>query len=540
MLSAWNRSNAQNPQLNEDKYWEYRDRLRNEFMIGIGPEMGQSLPASVRDTVSGILQWTDCTIAHGQYLAVLATEYSILESQGANADATVEELFYALNALNRLDYTAEPFFGGTPSLNGFFIRDDISMDSLDLGSVLEHLNQGLQEPKISLLDSDYMDEIPRSNEESLDQAILLLTGLGMVSRCVPEEVVYTRGAEVQEFHDFETSLKREADNIITRIVNYMKEGDSTTVNLDPGDPNLYGIQGDDWDFIIKNPVSYVPVLRGENAFLLSKGYTSAKYHFTGLLSETTDTAHSQLADSIFLMFENYIIPNDQDFKLINLNAMANFWPDGLQDDSTNYHYNALVLGPRSKDQDYEWIPMLHQMVFGGQQNYLMSAVPPDTPFYNDPGGFYEHLLNQAPPEGPYNYGNGNYPNFEWSSTSRTIQPGRRGETGNAFPGNYPGLDYMLYYNFYRILFLDPVGIPEKENPELHVYPNPFRDHIRIKGNMGLSPLNFEIIRLDGRCIKQGRILNSSIRAAEIPNGIYLLRISNSEYHISTRIIKYNY
>ncbi len=540
MLSSWSRSNAQNPQLNEDKYWDYRDRLRNEFMIGIGPEMGQSIPASVRDTVSGILQWTDCTIAHGQYLAILATEYRILENQGENTDATVEELFYALYALNRLDYKAEAFFGGTPSLNGFFIRDDISMDSLDLDSVLAHLNQGLPEQKISLLDSDYMDEIPRNNEESLDQAILLLTGLGMVSRFLPEEVVYTSGAEVQEFQDFETSLKRESVNIITRMVNYMKEGDSSTVILDPGDPNLYGIQGDAWDFIIKNPVTYEPVLRGENAYLLSKGYTSAKYHFTGLLSETTDTAHSQLADSIFLMFEDYIIPNDQDFKLINLNAMANFWPEGLQADSSNYQYNARVLGPRSKDQDYEWIPMLHQLVFGGQENYLMSAVPPDTPFYNDPGGYYEDLLNQAPPEGPYNYGNGNYPNFEWSSTSRTIQPGRRGESGNAFPGNYPGLDYMLYYNFYRILYQDPVGTTEREIPDLLVYPNPFRDHIHIRGDLGPAPLDYEIIRLDGRLLKKGRVLNSSIRAAEIPNGLYLLKISNSEYQISTRIIKYNY
>jgi hypothetical protein len=70
---------AQSPELNEEKYWDYRNKLRNEFMIGIGPEMGQSIPASVRDTVSGSLQWTDCTIAFGQYIGILAMEYRILD-----------------------------------------------------------------------------------------------------------------------------------------------------------------------------------------------------------------------------------------------------------------------------------------------------------------------------------------------------------------------------------------------------------------------------------------------------------------------------
>ena len=175
ILLSGKMSYGQTPQLNEEKYWDYREKLRNEFMIGIGPEMGMSTPAAVRDTVSGILQWTDATLSLGEYIAVLAMEYRILEEKGDEIDETVEELFYALYALNRLDYYAEPFFGGTPSLNGFFIRDDISQDSLNMEEVLEHLNQGLPLPKINGLDSDYMDQLPRNNEESLDQAILLIT-----------------------------------------------------------------------------------------------------------------------------------------------------------------------------------------------------------------------------------------------------------------------------------------------------------------------------------------------------------------------------
>jgi len=32
---------------------------------------------------------------------------------------------YAINAIERLDYNAESYFGGNNSLNGFFIRDDV-------------------------------------------------------------------------------------------------------------------------------------------------------------------------------------------------------------------------------------------------------------------------------------------------------------------------------------------------------------------------------------------------------------------------------
>jgi hypothetical protein len=534
---------AQTPQLNEEKYWDYRDRLRNEFMIGIGPDIGMSIPGNIRDTVHGILQFTDCTMAHGEYIAVLATEYKILTNNAAPTEQTVKELFYALYALNRLDYTAEVYFGGTASLNGFFMRDDIAEDSLNMEAVLEHLNQGLSTQKISGLDSDYMDEIPRNNEESLDQAILLITGLALVTKCIPEDVVYMKNNEIQEFQDFETSLSLEAGHIINRIVNYMKEGDSVTVQLNPSDPNLYGIQGLEWDFVIKNPTTMMEVLRGPNAFFLSKGYTSAKYHSTGLLSPTTDLSADTVTTAIFIGFEDYIVPNDQDFKVINLNAMANFWPDGLQMDTANTDYNARVLGPRSQSQFYEWIPMIHQLIFGGAHNYLRSEVPSDTAFFNNPKGYYEYLINLAPPEGPYNYNDSVYPNWEWSTTSRTIQPARRGDISTPFTGNYDGLDYMLYYNMFTLLFSEQVDIKEMEVQDVVIYPNPFIENINIKTSHGLTMTHYDIITLDGRTIMSEDINNSdySIRASHLPAGVYFIRITDIYQHrITRKLIKQHF
>jgi len=69
----------------------------------------------------------------------------------------------------------------------------------------------------------------------------------------------------------------------------------------------------------------------------------------------------------------------------------------------------------------------------------------------------EHLLNFTSCRGPYNFGPGDRATFEWTSDSRIEHPNRRESTtdgvnqNNKFYGNYNGLDYMLYYNLYRIV-----------------------------------------------------------------------------------------
>jgi hypothetical protein len=78
-------------QLNQEKYWKYRDHLRKRFMrIGIGE--GESIPASViipnrrygqaDQTTGSIIQWRDATITIGYYWIVLASEYKLLVESG--------------------------------------------------------------------------------------------------------------------------------------------------------------------------------------------------------------------------------------------------------------------------------------------------------------------------------------------------------------------------------------------------------------------------------------------------------------------------
>lgn len=126
---------------NYEKYWYYRYRLVNDFMQ-VGPNCGQSLPGfsrTQRDSkpFDNIIRWGDATQALGQYLAMLSTEYKLLNENGWNTERTKYENYNALLAFERVDRNSEGFCRdyehsdpcepnvGPFDLNGFFVRDDV-------------------------------------------------------------------------------------------------------------------------------------------------------------------------------------------------------------------------------------------------------------------------------------------------------------------------------------------------------------------------------------------------------------------------------
>jgi len=143
----FSKANAQNALNNMQKYVYYKQRFLNNF-IAVGNGMGESLPLDIRrfgtkNTINNIpvheFGIGDATLRLGWYFAVLATEYKLLNDQGLDTYQTRKELYYALEAINRLDLNAESYFNlaGTsnpnqaispPSsdLNGFFIQDDMT------------------------------------------------------------------------------------------------------------------------------------------------------------------------------------------------------------------------------------------------------------------------------------------------------------------------------------------------------------------------------------------------------------------------------
>ena len=142
---------SQNELLNEAKYWVWRDRLVNDFMVpnytgdyahkgrgiifktrGCGPF--QDFDYNYWTSYAGGFDISDEGFELGKYLIVLASEWRLLYNSGLPTQQTEAEIYWTLKTIDRLDYDAETYWsyfwskgkecwGGQH--NGFMIRDDV-------------------------------------------------------------------------------------------------------------------------------------------------------------------------------------------------------------------------------------------------------------------------------------------------------------------------------------------------------------------------------------------------------------------------------
>ena len=98
---------SQSPQRNLEKYWHYRDRLRDRFVVVSQDveEEGVNIPAG--DIYGDTISWSDGNSIMSHYLALLSTELYLLKTNGHDYSATLAELYYAMLALERLDLYSE-------------------------------------------------------------------------------------------------------------------------------------------------------------------------------------------------------------------------------------------------------------------------------------------------------------------------------------------------------------------------------------------------------------------------------------------------
>lgn len=243
---------------NQQKYWFMRQRL-NEKFVKVGPDHGESLPAGAYQVVAEG-QWNNTTDINkkiywgsetpgrmGYYIGVLATEIKLLRDKGEDYSNTVMELYYALNAIDRLDDYGEIImeyqpesarvpdcdecsfwsasgplgivewdpvsqhwlpkdgseFTSSNSRNGYYARTDIPADFLSNFPDANMMKGGLSRPW--RVDNGYdgcyfggystnPDEINYqaygSDETSQDQTFGLLMGLKLVKQFVPSDVTY--------------------------------------------------------------------------------------------------------------------------------------------------------------------------------------------------------------------------------------------------------------------------------------------------------------------------------------------------------------
>ncbi len=248
------------------KYWNMRERFR-KYYVSLGADKGQGIPASKRQagsfsgnrcgtlygTSAGFMSWGDATSYIGDYMCTLATEYALLTQEGKSTKATLNELYYALNAIDRLDGFAEKTFNNSYPIdyNGFFLRDDVEQSTVGKWNY-EFDNVGVIDPWLnyrcastdhySNLDIDLVlnqqgQLVPRgsvaTNEPSFDQISNILTGFSFIKKYVPNVYVKPMSTDA----GFNIIDKMQA--ITANIMEYMSGADRQLQRLDHGSELIF-------------------------------------------------------------------------------------------------------------------------------------------------------------------------------------------------------------------------------------------------------------------------------------------------------------
>lgn len=499
---------------NHYKYWKYRDRFNALFMVeGTGNGMTQGQV----QIVDQYHDWVDCgwskinigadqTLQLGWYIAVLATEFKLLHDQGLSTDRTTRELWYALQAFNRLDVEAEEYFeepqpvwwnGVVPSnlavltgnLNGFFLRDDVAANSLTTFPQLAESNGNYygaafearfwnsalydannQPLPFTCIASQFGGAPPslassitgyECDEESIDQINHMLTGLTLVWKCVDHNVTYNN----QPFLDNETSIWEEARKIVDRIATNCSANGwqlrnpetghcvtccSNSQICTPGGAGGYQLLAYPVakiaSMITGNPVhDYIPTIEIPTYF-----HVWQMCQMGGVIGTEYFKALEMAALSNEWYGYIYLAPPPIDYaQLLTLQiaGLACSVCDGnFISIPTNDTESKLDADCQLPDIDDKLLPLIHEVIYGDPMYF--------------PAYTYLNLLNRAPCTGPYlqnltaTGGGYVYEDPFWCCTNAWLYPDRRYENilpngiNNPRPGEFNGLDYMLLHNLY--------------------------------------------------------------------------------------------
>lgn len=120
-------------------YWTYRNRLKTMF-VKVGTNPGESFPISELwnemyfndkcEWAKGRIGWgVDGISFHAYYMMMLATEFKLLKNAKQDTMPTLIELYYAIDAIDRIDRKSELFWELSESQNGFLARADVNANT---------------------------------------------------------------------------------------------------------------------------------------------------------------------------------------------------------------------------------------------------------------------------------------------------------------------------------------------------------------------------------------------------------------------------
>jgi hypothetical protein len=437
---------SQNTEYNRSKYWHYRERLVDDFMV-VGPAAGQSIPAGVRNLWDGSgLHFGDSPVYLGYYIGVLSTEYSLLHISQQKTDRSLTELYYALEAVNRLDAAAEPLWGLSDSsmaLNGFLLESDVPVDFCQRYKKELNMPCTAQEPfsgklirqnkKVDYVESPLNVSTRINNTCSQDHLACLLMGLSLCAKYGPDSI---------SFQDELTGKTRSycfrasAIAIAGRVMDYLHDapfgGNAWTLHVPGGRRISNG--------------------KGGNAVFNAYGFAKTGEAITGKKYDTFcfRLTHFYWKSIYAWPFFTRLHPDDLLFGL-ELSAIGDSWKSTRSGQQTEERirntasYRASRIPGLYSANDYGWnlfYPLLYNLLHPASNENM----------HIDTAAF-KAILNSAPYEGPFYHGPDDRAPGGWAGSSGRFydHPPNQLLGKEGFRGNYNGLDYMLFYNFYCIL-----------------------------------------------------------------------------------------
>lgn len=434
---------AQTPEKNFEKYISYRKRLLNDFMVSSsGDEPGTNIPASIRNKYTRQMRWGDATINLSNYMAMLATEYRLFKINNLPVNQTLVEIHNALMAMERLDAGAGIFYGdrnALPTPNGFFIRDDVPADFTQ-----QWVWKNPSFADFPSVKSDFIDEKIRLNEMSQDQVWHLIVGLALISHLVDD----TTSWQVPLYHGpVRFTLSQRAMIAGYRIIHAMQ--DKFYIVKPGSDGKGFGFNY--WH--LNNPATGEAVKRGANPNFLKYGFAeSGNYITQGAFGDMhwgnsrRGSVWYNLSKS-FQYLQRFTTSGNIEYiyYLGSTATVGHIWSTRDLIRIFNRHQRL----PFIPNPQYEHFALISCVLHDDCPRMLQKEKKR-----------YENLLDLAPSEGSFNYGyNPNHLyEFEWSSINRFVWPERRGTgTREHHQGEYNGLDYMMLYNLYYLVY-NPKGI----------------------------------------------------------------------------------
>lgn len=395
-----------------------------------------------------------------------------------------------------------------PDTPGFMCKDDVDYDFVY--NNYEHFNyfgnRGFFSPiKInnSLKSNEHQSCWSRvyyeTGPKKIDYAFIsqdnyynVLLGLVLARKYMPTNVTYQVNGQDQNFQDGNSSLSREALNIASRVYGYFQQRVAGTLTYPDGSLIPWGeggyvealsfahFEAFGKMFINYYGNPYYNPTEGNFAFhdecdrhnYLNTGdglqdFWNGTVGLTGRWIGYYTTSHvSQVfAVGTSELLWDYVADhqqgNDEVVMATNLTAICNCRYDFISnvsgDKMNNYaHSSAWIF----EDKNNTTQVLTHRNLYHGQllrvalNGYATCGYGEYNDFpWTDFNGAAS-ILPLAPCEGTFAYSDGYGPqqsSDEWKTTSRLDHPDRRDKSWVDFPGEYNGLDYMLYHNLYYLV-----------------------------------------------------------------------------------------